>query len=100
MTPIEKLSRQSIKKMETCFVALPWEDKWTYAEWLAQTFFYVRHATRVLAKAAYRCSFEDEGLHKKLLEGINEEKNHEIIDLPPRFVPVQLVFSSSNMYFP
>ncbi len=77
MSPIEKHVRESIAKMEKHCLALPWEDRTAYSDWLAQTFFYVRHATRVLAKAAYKCRLEEEGLHKKLLHGINEEKNHE-----------------------
>lgn len=77
MTPIEKHARECIQYMEKVCLELPWEDKRAYADWLAQTFFYVRHATRVLAKAAYKCRIEEEPLHKVFLRGINEEKDHE-----------------------
>jgi len=32
----------------------PWENQSFYAEWLAQTYFYVRHSTRLLCLAAAR----------------------------------------------
>jgi pyrroloquinoline quinone (PQQ) biosynthesis protein C len=70
---------KSIRSMQAVLDSLTWEDPACYAEYLAQTYFYVRHATRVLAKAAWRCNFEEEPLHKKLLQGINEEKNHELM---------------------
>ncbi len=79
MTEIEKFTRSCIKEMEQSCLELPWEDARTYGDWVAQTYFYVRHATRVLAKAAFRCTIEQEDLHKVFLKGINEEKNHEIM---------------------
>jgi len=69
----------SIKNMQNVLESLDWQDPACYALWLSQTYFYVRHATRVLSKAAWRCGFEDEDLHKKMLNGINEEKNHEVM---------------------
>lgn len=69
----------SIQKMQSELESLDWQDPACYALWLSQTYFYVRHATRVLSKAAWRCGFEDEDLHKKMLNGINEEKNHEVM---------------------
>jgi pyrroloquinoline quinone (PQQ) biosynthesis protein C len=69
----------SIRKMQGVLESLEWQDPACYALWLSQTYFYVRHATRVLAKAAWRCDFSEEDLHKKLLNGINEEKNHEVM---------------------
>lgn len=69
----------AINEMKNAIEKLPWEDPRFYSLFLAQTYFYVRNATRVLAKAAYRCSHDEENLHKKLIKGINEEKNHEIM---------------------
>ncbi len=77
MTKIETKIRSCIKEMETACLELNWEDKETYSDFLAQTFYYVRNATRVLAKAAFKCSFEEEALHQILLQSINEEKCHE-----------------------
>jgi hypothetical protein len=79
MSEIRGICVTAIRKMEEECGRLPWEDRRVYADWLSQTYFYVQHATRVLAKAAYRCHLDEEPLHKKLLHGINEEKNHEIL---------------------
>ncbi len=79
LTPIELNAVECVRKMESYCNRLPWESREAYGEWLAQTYFYVRHATRVLAKAAWKCSMEEEYFHKRLLHGINEEKNHEVM---------------------
>lgn len=76
---VRETSHRCIKEMQDTLGAMPWQSPEFYAQFLAQTYFYVRNATRVLAKAAYRCTHEEEGLHKKLLQGIIEEKNHEIM---------------------
>lgn len=76
---VRETSHQCISRMEAALKEMPWQTPEFYAEFLAQTYFYVRNATRVLAKAAYRCNHEEEGLHKKMLQGITEEKNHEIM---------------------
>ena len=76
---ISKTTRQCIKDMQNAMADCPWQTSEFYAMWLAQTYFYVRNATRVLAKAAYRCTHEEEFIHKKMLQGITEERNHEIM---------------------
>lgn len=78
-TNVRASTMNAIDDMKSVLATLPWEDAQFYGHFLAQTYYYVRNATRVLAKAAYRCSHEEEPLHKKLIQGINEEKNHEIM---------------------
>lgn len=82
MNQLEKLKKDAhecVSRMSQFCIEMDWKDKSLYADWLAQSYLYVRHATRVLASAAARCSMEQEPLHKKLLDGINEEKNHELL---------------------
>lgn len=57
----------------------PWDNPHAYGNWLAQTYYYVRHATRVLSYAAARCPIEREPLHRVFLQGIKEEVDHEIL---------------------
>jgi len=59
----------------------PWEDRQAYGNWLAQTYYYVRQATRLLAFAAARCRLEEEDLHGALLKGAKEEGGHELLAL-------------------
>lgn len=58
---------------------LPWENKRFYASFLAQTYYFVRHSTRLLALAsAY--SFDD-SLHRRYAAHIAEEKGHDRLAL-------------------
>lgn len=67
---------ESMRKMAEDF---PWHDRDAYAEWLAQTYFYVRHSTRLLAVAGGRFEFGERGdaLHYRFATHISEEKKHE-----------------------
>jgi len=59
----------------------PWSDRRAYADWLAQTYFYVRHSTRLLAAAAARFSHDerDTALHHRFATHMAEEKKHELL---------------------
>jgi thiaminase len=59
----------------------PWSDRRAYADWLAQTYFYVRHSTRLLAAAAARFSHDerDTALHCRFAAHMAEEKKHELL---------------------
>jgi len=59
----------------------PWENKKAYADFLAQTYYYVCHSTRLLALAAARFSQQEQHLHKRFVEHISEEKSHELLAL-------------------
>jgi hypothetical protein len=59
----------------------PWEDRRAYGDWLAQTYYYVRHSTRLLAAAAARFPFDELGdkLHVRSIAHMAEEKRHELL---------------------
>ena len=59
----------------------PWENKRAYAEFLAQTYYYICHSTRLLAASAARFSQEDQGMHKRFLLHTDEENSHELLAL-------------------
>jgi len=81
MLKTKQMANGCVKQIEKLCHDVNWEDKNLYADWLAQTYYYVSHATRVLSKAASICTLEQEPLHKAFLKSINEEKNHEILAL-------------------
>lgn len=59
-----------------------WADKAFYADYIAQTFYYVRHSTRLLALAASRLNYEDEqSFHLRFISHLREESNHEKLAL-------------------
>jgi hypothetical protein len=61
--------------------AFPWADRVAYGDWLAQTYYYVRHSTRLLAAAAARFGCDDVGdkLHHRFAAHMGEEKRHELL---------------------
>jgi pyrroloquinoline quinone (PQQ) biosynthesis protein C len=73
--------KQSLADMGEKFAAAPWEDKWFYSQWLAQTTFFTRHTTRLLSLAGAHCPREYQALHNRFLEHAGEEKGHENLTL-------------------
>jgi thiaminase len=59
----------------------PWDDRRAYADWTAQTYYYVRHSTRLLAAAAARFAYDERGnaLHHRFAAHMAEEKKHELL---------------------
>lgn len=57
----------------------PWHDKIAYGDWLAQTYWYVRHSTRLLATASGRMPLDAVGdaMHLRYAKHIGEEQKHE-----------------------
>jgi thiaminase len=57
----------------------PWDNKRAYAGFLAQTYFYVRHSTRLLTLAASRFSMDENELHRRFIQHSEEERGHEFM---------------------
>jgi len=72
-------AKASVETIYAAYAGFSWQDPYAYAHWLAQTFYYVREATRLLAYAASRCTHEEEELHHQLLKGVGEEKGHDVM---------------------
>jgi len=72
---------KSVADLSRVIDRFPWTERAAYAEWLAQTFYYVRHSTRLLAAAAARFSFDAAGssLHHRFAAHMAEEKKHELL---------------------
>src|ERR1700753_4293061 len=58
---------------------LAWEDPRFYAEFLAQTYHYVCHTTRLLALSASQLGVEREKLHQRFLGHAAEERSHHLL---------------------
>lgn len=61
--------------------AFPWEAPQAYADFLAQTFYFTSHSTRLLALAASRCPAESAVLHRGFIQHLGEEDSHELLAL-------------------
>lgn len=57
----------------------PWANKRAYADFLAQTYYYVCHTTRLLAVCASRIGVEREKLHHRFLKHAAEERSHHLL---------------------
>lgn len=59
-----------------------WKNKNFYADYIAQTFHYVKHSTRLLALSASRLNYEEEqAYHLRFISHLKEESNHEKLAL-------------------
>jgi thiaminase len=56
-----------------------WEQPDRYADFLAQTYYYVCHTTRLLAVCASRLDVKREKLHQRFLKHAAEERSHHLL---------------------
>ena len=61
------------------FYKFDWENQEAYCNYLAQSFYYIRHSTKTLALAAGHLNFEDSKIFKRMVKHIGEELNHEML---------------------
>lgn len=71
--------RTQLNELAKAVEVFPWHDKEAYAAFMAQTFYYTRHTTRILARAASEFSIEDEKIHQRFLKHCQEEMKHEVL---------------------
>lgn len=57
----------------------PWRSRPAYGDWLAQTYHYVFHTSRLIALAASRCDARHDAFHRRLVEYLSEEKDHDLL---------------------
>ena len=67
---------QDVERIYQVVKDYPWASRPAYAQWMAQTYFYTRHASRVSAHAALRTPMEREELHHHLVGTLVNEKDH------------------------
>lgn len=61
------------------FSEFKWENESVYAEYLAQSFYYIRHSTKMLALSAGYIGFDDAKVFRRMVRHIGEEMSHEIL---------------------
>jgi hypothetical protein len=75
---MEQLLREELAKFNPA-VEVPWERAAVYAEFVAQTYYYVCHSTRLLGLAAGRIGVAHEKLHQRFLKHAAEERSHHLL---------------------
>ena len=68
-----------MNELVSTFEKMPWSESRFYKNWLAQSFYYTRHSTRMLAFAAGWTTAEDQPYYRRSVKHIQEEQNHEIL---------------------
>lgn len=66
-----------IERLHQTNMSLPWGDLAFYKSWLAQSYYFVRHSTRLLAIASSQARFDQPQLHVRMAQHISEEAFHE-----------------------
>ena len=70
---------QPVNQMFHAMDRFPLEDPQCYGNYLAQTFYYVSHSTRLLAFAAGLMTREQEPHFRRFIRHISEESAHEVL---------------------
>jgi thiaminase len=60
---------------------VPWGETAVYGAFLAQTYYYVSHSTRLLALAGSRFKSSEEQVHRRFIRHATEELSHENLAL-------------------
>jgi uncharacterized ferritin-like protein (DUF455 family) len=74
---------ECMKRLDRALARFPWGTAEAYGDWLAQTYYYVRHSTRLLAASAALFPFDERGnaFHHRFAAHMGEEKKHELLAL-------------------
>ena len=73
---------QAVEEVAHAFLSFPWTKRACYAEYLAQTFYYVRYSTALLATAAGRFDPITEAKYqKRFSRHVAEEQGHDLLAL-------------------
>jgi len=70
--------KRGIDKIGEAVDRFPYENEESYRMWLAQTYYLVRHTTRLLTLSAARVPIEQRDVHYSLIEHLRQEENHDL----------------------
>ncbi len=76
---MKKLFKELNTQYRETFLNCPWDDKNFLASWSAQTYYFTKHITRIMALCSAQCKFEHEDAHKFFIEHLREEWGHHRI---------------------
>ncbi|MES2768667.1 MAG: iron-containing redox enzyme family protein [Bdellovibrionota bacterium] len=72
---------QTVKAVGKIFHQFPWNDKNHYSQWLAQTYYYVRHTTCFIALMAAHWGVKNRERQYQALGFLNGESAHDLLAL-------------------
>lgn len=81
MATIQSLFDEKVEMIGEAFRKFPWERESAYANWLAQTYHFVRHTTTMIAMSAARFGVANRPGHYQMLHHLREESGHDLLIL-------------------
>lgn len=79
MKNLKDVFNERMKSLGPVIRETPWEDPKVYAQWLAQTWYFVKESTRLLNLCGAYMPQEFEGLHNRFIDHAKEEQGHATI---------------------
>lgn len=70
---------KKLHEMYDHFYNFNWQDQECYANYLAQSYYYVNHSTKTLALAAGYMPTTEPKVFNRMVKHISEEMNHEVL---------------------
>lgn len=80
-TLLDRQITEALKEVLQTVRQFPWENRYHYAAWLAQTHYFVRHTTNLLALKAARYTPAQPEKHRAALVHLREETGHDVMAL-------------------
>jgi hypothetical protein len=78
MIDMKDLFQMEMRALEP-ILQFPWDNARAYAQFLAQTYHYICHSTRLLGLCASRIGVDREKLHNRFLRHAAEERGHHLL---------------------
>lgn len=72
---------RKVSDMDVVLAGFPWDNTEAYTNWLAQTYYLVRHSTRFISLAAGLTPVEDRDGHYGMIHHLKGETNHDLLVL-------------------
>jgi len=76
---MKKTYLNKLNETELLINSLPWKDQSFYAQFLAQTYYFVCHSTRLLARSISHFGVDRDNLYRRFATHLKEENYHEKI---------------------
>lgn len=74
---MNKNYQKQLNNTELLINSLPWADENFYSNYLAQTYYFVCHSTRLLARSISHFGVDRDMLYKRFVAHLKEENYHE-----------------------
>jgi Iron-containing redox enzyme len=79
MENIKRIYKKHMDSLADVVANYPWDNVEAYAQWLSQTYHYVKYSTRLLTLSSTHVPLDNLPLHNRFIDHAKEERNHEVL---------------------